>query len=159
MRLRIYLASYLFQYARARVNGPAPKLQKHAGRSRWWLFGLLAWFLVITPRGRTASNLVAGTRAASAKLRPMIARQITETGEQRGRELAGDAAPSPRHYVSSAPYARLRTIVSQVFPMIAQLDSRERIAPISGMKCCLNVLLNILLKAAELFICYSTVWK
>lgn len=38
-------------------------------------------------------------------------------------------APSPRLYLSSTlrppPYARFRTIVSQVFPMIAQLDSRE----------------------------------
>lgn len=59
----------------------------------------------------------------------MIARQITETGEQRGRELAGDAASSSLSVLhsSSSPYARLRTIVSQVFPMIAQLDSREGI--------------------------------
>lgn len=88
---------------------------------------------------RKASNLVAGARAASAKLRPMIAWQITETGEQRSRELVVDAASLAALSVlllllHLLTLPRLRTIVSQAFPKIVQLDSNEDIAPISGMK-------------------------
>lgn len=88
---------------------------------------------------RKASNLVAGTRAASAKLRPMIAWQITETGEQRSRELVVDAASLAALSVlllllHLLTLPRLRTIVSQAFSKIVQLDSNEDIAPISGMK-------------------------
>lgn len=70
----------------------------------------------------------------------MIAWQITETGEQRSRELVVDAGLYRRSIRPPLPLLRhlalprLRTIVSQAFPKIAQLDSREGIAPISGRR-------------------------